>query len=56
MKIWTVSWTNQDHSQISPDNIKCFGEYKTAKAFVKLMSNNYSFVNMYRDEVTEWDS
>ena len=56
MNVWVVSWTNYVVVQIGCDSIKCFEEYETARAFAKIMSNEYSYVNMYEDEVTQWDS
>lgn len=55
MNVWVVSWTDYVNSRIGPKSIKCFEEYETAMAFAKLMSNNYSFVNLYEDEVRQWD-
>ena len=56
MNIWVVTWTNHVVGQIGPENIKCFEQFETARAFAKMMSNDYSYVNMYENEVTQWDS
>jgi hypothetical protein len=56
MKIFVVTWTNHVVGQVGPENIKCFEEFDTARAFAKIMSNNYSYVNMFEDEVNQWDS
>ena len=56
MKIFVVTWTNHVVGQVGPENIKCFEEFETARAFAKMMSSKYSYVNMFEDEVNQWDS
>ena len=41
-KIFVVTWTNHAVGQIGPEDIKCFEDYDTARAFAKLMSNDYN--------------
>lgn len=55
-KIFVVTWTNHLVGQVGPEDIKCFENYDTARAFAKFMSNDYTYVNFYEDEATQWDS
>ncbi|MGA1433595.1 MAG: hypothetical protein ACO32T_07440 [Candidatus Nanopelagicaceae bacterium] len=55
-KIFVVTWTNHVVGQVGPESIKCFEDFNTARAFAKIMSNEYSYVNMFEDEVNQWDS
>ena len=50
---WVVSWTNDQVSTTDSSNLKCFEEQDTARSYAKLMSANYSYVNMYLSEVTD---
>ncbi len=54
-KGFVVTWTNHVVGQIGSEDIKCFEDYKTALAFAKLMRDNYTYVNFYEDEATQWD-
>ena len=56
MNVWVVTWTNHVVGQIGPESIKCFEEYETARAFAKLMSSRYNYVNFYEERVDQWDS
>ncbi len=51
--LWVVSWTNDQVSTVDQSNLKCFEEQETARSFAKMMSNTYSYVNMYLSEVTD---
>ena len=55
-KVFIVTWTNHIVGQVGPEDIKCFENYDTARAFAKLMSNDYTYVNFYEDEAKQWDS
>ena len=44
-KIFVVTWTNHVVGQIGQEDIKCFEDFNTARAFAKLMSKSYSYVN-----------
>jgi hypothetical protein len=55
-KVFVVTWTNHVVGQIGPEDVKCFENYETARAFAKMMSNDYNYVNFYEDEATQWDS
>ena len=55
-KIFVVTWTNHLVGQVKPEDIKCFEDYDTARAFAKLMSNDYNYVNFYEENVEKWDS
>ena len=55
-KVFVVTWTNHVVGQVSSEDIKCFDEYKTARAFAQLMSKDYDYVNFYEEEVKKWDS
>ena len=48
--------TNHIVGQVSSEDIKCFDEYETARAFAQLMSKDYDYVNFYEEEVKKWDS
>ena len=55
-KIFVVTWTNHVVGQIGQEDIKCFEDFYTARAFAKLMSQSYSYVNFYEEKVDQWDS
>ena len=55
-KVFVVTWTNHVVGQIGPEDVKCFENYDTARAFAKMMSNDYNYVNFYEDAATQWDS
>ena len=55
-KIFVVTWTNHVVGQVGPEDIKCFEDYNTARAFAKLMSGRYNYVNFYEERVDQWDS
>tara|TARA_R100000742_G_C4174688_1_gene11785 strand:+ start:248 stop:424 length:177 start_codon:yes stop_codon:yes gene_type:complete len=54
-KIFVVTWTNHVVGQVSPEDIKCFEDHDTALGFAKLMGKNYTYVNFYEDEASQWD-
>ena len=55
-KVFVVTWTNHVVGQVGLEDIKCFEDYNTARAFAKLMGQSYNYVNFYEDEATQWDS
>ena len=50
-KIYVVTWTNHVVGQVGSEDIKCFEDYKTARAFAKLMSQSYQYVHFYEERV-----
>mgnify|MGYP001100868396 FL=1 len=52
-RLWVVSWTNDQVSTTDSSNLKCFEEQDIARSYAKLMSKDYSYVNMYLSEVTD---
>tara|TARA_B100000035_G_scaffold9126_1_gene7774 strand:- start:617 stop:793 length:177 start_codon:yes stop_codon:yes gene_type:complete len=55
-KVFVVTWTNSVVGQVGSEDIKCFEDYKTALGFAKLMKQSYTYVNLFEDEATQWDS
>ena len=55
-KIYVVTWTNHVVGQVGSEDIKCFEDYNTARAFAKLMSQSYQYVPFYEAKVTQWAS
>jgi len=55
-KIFVVTWTNHVVGQVGPEDIKCFEDYNTARAFAKLMGRSYQYVHLYEEKVDQWDS
>jgi hypothetical protein len=55
-KIYVVTWTNHLVGQVGPEDIKSFEDYKIALEFVKLMKQEYNYVNFYEETVEKWDS
>ena len=55
-KIFVVTWTNHVVGQVGPEDIKCFEDYNTARAFAKLMGQSYQYVHLYEERVDQWDS
>ena len=52
-KIYAVTWTNHIVGQVGNEDIKCFDDRETAIAFANLMKNEYSYVNMFEDYVSD---
>ena len=50
-KIFVITWTNNVVGRIGSEDIKCFEDYYTAMAFVKLMRNKYNYVQFYEENV-----
>jgi len=55
-KVFVVTWTNSVVGQVGSEDIKCFENYNTALGFAKLMKQSYTYVNLFEDEATQWDS
>jgi|TARA_Y100000015_G_scaffold39534_1_gene43511 hypothetical protein len=55
-KVFVVTWTNSVVGQVGSEDIKCFEDYNTALGFAKLMKQSYTYVNLFEDEATQWDS
>jgi len=55
-KIFVVTWTNHVVGQVGQEDIKCFEDFNTARAFAKLMSQSYQYVHFYEERVDQWDS
>ncbi|AOV61853.1 hypothetical protein BOW91_gp093 [Synechococcus phage S-WAM2] len=51
-----MTWTNHVVGQVGPEDIKCFEDYNTARAFAKLMGQSYQYVHLYEEKVDQWDS
>ena len=55
-KVFVVTWTNSVVGQVGSEDIKCFEDYNTTLGFAKLMKQSYTYVNLFEDEATQWDS
>jgi hypothetical protein len=55
--VWTVTYQDAQVEALDADQIKVFEDKDTARAYAKLLSKDYDYINMYESEVTDaWAS
>ncbi len=55
--VWTVTYQDAQVEALEAEQIKVFEDKETARAYAKLLSSNYDYINMYESEVTDaWAS
>tara|TARA_B100002019_G_C21138242_1_gene531786 strand:+ start:767 stop:955 length:189 start_codon:yes stop_codon:yes gene_type:complete len=51
--VWTVTYQDTQISALNADQIKVFEDRDIARAYARLLSKDYDYINMYQSEVTD---
>ncbi len=51
--VWTVTYQDTQISALNADQIKVFEDRNIARAYARLLSKDYDYINMYQSEVTD---
>ncbi len=51
--VWTVTYQDTQISALDADQIKVFEDRDIARAYARLLSKDYDYINMYQSEVTD---
>jgi len=51
--VWTVTYQDTQISALDANQIKVFEDRDIARAYARLLSKDYDYINMYQSEVTD---